>query len=107
MKNTKRSLRSPAPPWSGRSIITAGSKEIEELTGQIKITTGLEFLRDVCIDTHFVYRGRSVPMAQVLVTNPACIGIGSGLVVIMDGFHITDCNIVEAAGERSRSRSKT
>ena len=46
------------------------------MSGEIKITTGLEFLNDVCIDTHFVDRSRFVRMAQVIATNPTCIGIG-------------------------------
>ena len=95
-------------------MIIAGSKEVEELTGGIKITTGLEFLKDVCIDTHFVNRGRFVRMAQVIVTNPASIGIGieedtaivvrkgseaevigSGLIIIIDGSNIAESNILE------------
>lgn len=93
-------------------MIYAGNKEVEQISGEIKVTTGLEFLKDVCIDTHFVHRGRFVRMAQVICTNPSCIGIGieedtaivirngleakvvgSGTVIIIDGFHITDSNI--------------
>jgi cyanophycinase len=93
-------------------MIFAGSKDVEELAGEIKITTGLEFLKDVCIDTHFVYRGRFVRMAQVIVTNPTSIGIGieedtallvrngveaevigSGLVIVVEGFDIMTSNI--------------
>ena len=95
-------------------MIYAGNKEVEELGGEIKITTGLEFMKDVCIDTHFINRGRFVRMAQVVVTNPTCIGmgigedtaivvknglevevIGSGLVIVMDGFHISESNVNE------------
>ena len=57
-------------------MIYAGSKEVEELAGEIKITTGLEFMKDVCIDTHFVDRGRFVRMAQVIVSKPKSIWIG-------------------------------
>lgn len=92
-------------------MIYAGNKEVEQITSQIKVTTGLEFLKDVCKDTHFVNRGRFVRMAQVIVTNPTCIGVGieedtalvvrngieaevgSGLIIIIDGFHIVDSNI--------------
>ena len=93
-------------------MIYAGNKEDQETIGEIKITTGLEFLKDVCIDTHFVDRGRFVRMAQVIVTNPTCIGvgieedtalivrngldaevIGSGIVIVIDGFHIGESNI--------------
>lgn len=95
-------------------MIYAGSKSEEEISGEIKVTTGLEFLKDVCIDTHFVHRGRFVRMAQVIVTNPTCIGIGieedtaiivrngnetevvgSGLIIVLDGYHIKDSNIVD------------
>jgi len=70
----------------------------------VYITTGLEFTRDVAIDTHFISRGRIMRMAQTIATNPQCIGIGleedtgvlftegnqievvgSGLIVIVDG----------------------
>jgi cyanophycinase len=93
-------------------MIYAGNEEVQQISGEIKITTGMEFLKDVCIDTHFVHRGRFVRMAQVIVTNPTCIGIGieedtaivvrngldaevigSGTVIVIDGFHITDSNI--------------
>ena len=57
-------------------MIYAGSKEEEEITNEIKITTGLEFLKDVCIDTHFVHRGRLVRPAQVIATNPTTVGMG-------------------------------
>jgi len=38
-------------------MIYAGSQEVQQIGGEIKVTTGLEFLKDVCIDTHFVHRG--------------------------------------------------
>lgn len=94
-------------------MIYAGNKEHEQIAGEIKITTGLEFLKDVCIDTHFVDRGRFVRMAQVVVTNPTCIGlgieedtalivtkgneidvIGSGTVIVIEGFNIQNSNIM-------------
>lgn len=79
---------------------------------EIHVTTGLEFLHDVAIDTHFVARGRIVRMAQIIATNPSCIGlgleedtgvvitegrqlevIGSGLVVVLDGMGVTETDI--------------
>lgn len=95
-------------------MIYAGNKEVQQITGGIKVTTGLEFLKDVCIDTHFVDRSRFVRMAQVIASNPTCIGIGieedtavvvrngseaeivgSGIVIIIEGFGITDSNILD------------
>ena len=94
-------------------MIFAGNKAAQQIAGEVKITTGLEFLKDVCIDTHFVDRGRFVRMAQVIATNPTCIGmgieedtaiivrngieaevIGSGIVIVIEGFHISDSNIL-------------
>ena len=99
-------------------MIYAGNREIGQIGGEIKITTGLEFLKDVCIDTHFVHRGRFVRMAQVVATNPTCIGvgieedtalivrngvesevIGSGMVIIIEGFHIGYSNMDELSNK--------
>jgi cyanophycinase len=93
-------------------MIYAGNEEVQELGGQIKVALGLEFLKDVCIDTHFVHRGRFVRMMQVIITNPTSIGIGieedtaiivqngreiqavgSGLVVVIEGFDIREANL--------------
>jgi cyanophycinase len=101
-------------------MIFAGSKDMEQIAGEVRVTTGLEFLKDVCIDTHFVDRGRFVRMAQVVATNPTCIGIGieedtaiivrngldaevigSGVVIVIEGFNITDSNILELGSEES------
>ena len=93
-------------------MIYAGNQEVQELGGQIKVTTGLEFLKDVCIDTHFVQRGRIIRLSQVVITNPTSIGIGieedtallvkegqnieivgTGLVIIIEGFEIEATNM--------------
>jgi len=82
------------------------------LKDEIHVTTGLQFLHDVAIDTHFVARGRIIRMAQIIATNPGCIGlgleedtgvvvtegrelevIGSGVVTVVDGHKCTDTNI--------------
>ena len=100
-------------------MIYAGNDEVQELGGEIKVAVGLEFLKDVCIDTHFVHRGRFVRMAQVVVTNPTCIGIGieedtaiivrkglemevvgTGLVIILEGFQIKDANLEDFTNQK-------
>lgn len=43
---------------------------------EIHVITGLQFLHDVAIDTHFVKRGRIIRMAQIIATNPGCLGLG-------------------------------
>lgn len=80
--------------------------------GEIYVATGLEFLKDVAIDTHFIARGRIVRMAQMIAMNPGAIGIGleedtsivvtggeelevigSGVITVVDGHPMTYTNI--------------
>jgi cyanophycinase len=95
-------------------MIYEGETQGGYLKGDVRITTGLEFLKNVAIDTHFIQRGRIIRVAQCIVTNPGCIGIGleedtaicvtngseikvlgSGLVTIVDGMDITETNIYQ------------
>ncbi|MFC6997525.1 cyanophycinase [Rufibacter roseus] len=95
-------------------MIFEGESEGGYIKGDVRITTGLEFLKDVAIDTHFIARGRIVRMTQAIATNPECIGIGleedtailvteggkvevvgSGLITVVDGRGITETNIFD------------
>ncbi len=95
-------------------IYQGGANNGGFLKGEIYITTGLEFLKDVAIDTHFIARGRIVRMAQMIATNPSALGIGleedtailvrkgsemevigSGVVTVVDGHTISYCNLPE------------
>ena len=95
-------------------MIYEGETNKGMLKGDVRITTGLEFLKNVAIDTHFIQRGRIVRMAQCIATNPGCIGIGleedtailvtegrnlevigSGLVTVVDGMGVTRNTIFE------------
>ena len=97
------------------TMIYEGNAMRAHLKGEVKITTGLGFIDDVIIDSHFEKRGRFGRLAQAVATNPQCVGIGlgedtgmliteggnkmeaigSGLVVIIDGFDIRHCNIAD------------
>lgn len=95
-------------------MIYEGSSEGGYIKGDVRMTTGLEFLKNVAIDTHFLTRGRIVRMTQAIATNPECIGIGleedtailvtnggnvevvgSGLVTVVDGMGMTETNIFD------------
>jgi cyanophycinase len=95
-------------------MIYAGKGENEMIAGAVKVTTGFEFLRDVCIDTHFVERGRVIRLAQVIATNLSTIGMGieedtavivqngteafvtgRGVVMLIDGKHSYGSNVTE------------
>ncbi len=81
----------------------------------IKLSSGLGFLDGCIIDTHFTSRGRFGRLAQAIVMNPTCVGIGisentaliikkgreaycigSGMVIIIDGRHVEHTNIAYA-----------
>ena len=93
-------------------IFQGGAQNAGYLKGEIYIATGLEFLKDVAIDTHFIARGRIVRMAQMIAMNPGAIGIGleedtaivvtngeemevigSGVITVVDGHPISYSNL--------------
>lgn len=95
-------------------IYQGGANDSGFLKGEVRIATGLEFLKDVAIDTHFIARGRIVRMAHMIALNPGAIGIGleedtaivvthgkhlevigSGIVTIVDGHPMTYTNLSE------------
>lgn len=96
------------------TMIYEGNATAAHLKGEVKITTGLGFIDDVIIDSHFEKRGRFGRLAQAIASNPSAIGIGlgedtgmlikegnvmeaigSGLVMIIDGHDIMHNNIAD------------
>jgi len=96
------------------TMIYEGNAARAHLKGEVKITTGLSFMRNVIFDSHFEKRGRFTRLAQAVATNPSCLGIGlgedtgmlitegnkmeaigSGLVILIDGRQINHCNIAD------------
>ena len=98
-----------------QTMIYEGSATSAHLKGEVKITTGLGFMDNVIIDSHFEKRGRFPRLAQAVAANPGAIGIGlsedtgvivehgnqitaigSGAVYIFDGKNIEFNNIGDA-----------
>lgn len=96
------------------TMIYQGNASNAHLKGEVKLTTGLAFIGDVIIDSHFNKRGRFPRLAQAVVSNPSAIGIGlgedtgviirnghemeaigSGAVIIIDGRFIKHNNIAD------------
>ncbi len=96
------------------TMIYEGNAARAHLKGEVKITTGLGLMDDVIFDSHFEKRGRFGRLAQAIATNPQCLGIGlgedtgmlitegnkmeaigSGLVIIVDGYDIRHNNIAD------------
>lgn len=101
---------------SSGSMIYQGASKEALLKGEIKITSGLGFIDDVIVDTHFVQRGRIGRLFQAVVTNPMVLGIGlgedtgllikggmkmeaigSGLVILVDGKEIKNTNLTDVS----------
>ena len=99
---------------ASNNMIYQGSSTEALLKGEVKITSGLSFIDNVVIDTHFVKRGRIGRLFQVVVSNPRLLGIGlgedtgllitnnnkmeaigSGLVILVDGREIKETNLTE------------
>ncbi len=96
------------------TMIYEGNASRSHLKGEVKITTGLAFVKDVIIDSHFDKRGRFSRLAQAVASNPQALGIGlgedtgviirnddtleiigSGAVILVDGQNIRHSNIAE------------
>ncbi len=77
------------------TMIYEGSASTAHLKGEVKLTTGLAFMKDVIFDSHFEKRGRFGRLAQAVVSNPSAVGIGLGEDT---GMLIREGNIMEAVG---------
>jgi cyanophycinase len=97
------------------TMIIAGSSPDAMIKGALELTSGLDLIDNVFIDTHFIQRGRLGRIVQTVTCNPGVLGVGlgedtavviyrgdqmevvgSGLVVIVDGSTIdyTDLTLV-------------
>jgi cyanophycinase len=100
---------------AGVLMMFQGENNEALLKGAVKISSGLGFVDGCIIDTHFVKRGRFGRLAEAIVMNPTCIGIGlgedtalliskgneaqclgSGMVTIIDGKDVGHTNIAYA-----------
>lgn len=81
------------------------------LKDDLRIDKGFGLIKDIIVDTHFIQRGRFARLAQAIIQNPDCLGIGlsentallisdeneaecmgSGMVIIIDGSEIGSTN---------------
>lgn len=77
----------------------------------LQIGKGFDLIKNIIVDTHFIQRGRFARLAQAVIQNPDCLGIGlsentsllisgeneaeckgSGMVIIIDGSHMGQNN---------------
>lgn len=100
---------------AGVLMMFEGENNEALLKGAVKISSGLGFVDGCIIDTHFVKRGRFGRLAEAIVMNPTCIGIGlgedtalvisrgnearclgSGMVTVIDGKDVGHTNMAYA-----------
>ncbi|MCE3260155.1 MAG: cyanophycinase [Bacteroidetes bacterium] len=100
---------------AGTLMMYEGENNEAMLKGAVKISSGLGLINGCLIDTHFIKRGRFGRLAEAIIMNPACIGVGlgedtalmiekgniakclgSGMVVIIDGKEVGHTNIAYA-----------
>jgi cyanophycinase len=60
------------------TMIYEGNAANAHLKGEVRITTGLGFVNNAIIDTHFDKRGRFNRLVQAVAAQPGAIGIGLG-----------------------------
>lgn len=95
---------------ASNNMVFQGEREVSLYKGKVRVTSGLGFISNVIIDTHFVTRGRIGRLLQIIVANPRLLGvgleenaalmikgskmeaIGPGMVIIVDGRCIKDSN---------------
>jgi len=96
------------------TMIYHGSSSEALLKGEVKMSRGLGFIKDVTFDSHFIKRGRFGRLCQAIASNPVNIGIGlgedtgllitkgdhmeaigSGLVIIVEGEDIRYTNLAD------------
>lgn len=96
------------------TMIVSGSSQDALIKGDLVLTSGLDLIHNMIIDTHFTQRGRFGRLIQAVTYNPGVLGlglgvdtgaiikegeemeiIGAGLAVIVDGTGITYTNLAE------------
>ena len=96
------------------TMIYEGSSHEALMKGEVKFSAGFGLLNRIIIDSHFVKRGRIGRLFQAVASNPAALGIGlgedtgllikegdikesigSGLVIIVDGYYIKYSNFAQ------------
>jgi cyanophycinase len=100
------------------TMLVKGSSAETHRIGDLHMAPGLGLVRDVIIDQHFAERGRFGRLIGAIAHNPRVLGIGidedtaavlegdrfrvigSGAVYIVDGEHVSHCNLAEARPER-------
>ena len=98
---------------ASESMIIQGGSTDAAYKGEVTTATGLGLVKDIVFDTHFIERGRIARLFEVVVSNPAVLGVGleentallihrnkmeavgTGMAILLDGRRITNSNLLE------------
>ncbi|ACU08628.1 Cyanophycinase [Flavobacteriaceae bacterium 3519-10] len=98
---------------ASESMIIQGGSTEAAYKGEVTTATGLGLVKDIVFDTHFIERGRIARLFEVVVSNPAVLGVGleentallihrnkmeavgTGMGILLDGRRITNSNLLE------------
>lgn len=98
-----------------RTMLHRGENNEAMLKGDVHTAAGFGFIECCIVDTHFIERGRFGRLAQAVIANPVCIGVGlgedtglvikkgneatcygSGMVIVIDPTEVKYTNIAYA-----------
>ncbi|HEV2867473.1 MAG TPA: cyanophycinase [Allosphingosinicella sp.] len=100
------------------TMLVRGTSSETHRIGNLHMSPGLGLIRDVIIDQHFAERGRFGRLIGAVAHNPRILGIGidedtaaivegdefevigSGAIYVVDGSHVSHCNLAEAEPDR-------
>jgi cyanophycinase len=103
------------------TMLVRGTSSESYRIGDLQMAPGLGLIRDAIIDQHFAERGRFGRLLGAVAHNPRVLGlgvdedtamivendafevIGTGAVYVVDGEHVSHCNIAEERRERPLS----
>ncbi|MEM7187856.1 MAG: cyanophycinase [Bacteroidota bacterium] len=81
-----------------QEMITGGSSQESFVKGAVGMATGMEFIPNLVIDSHFIRRGRFGRLAEAVAKFPELIGVGlaedTGLVIKDDNFEVIGSGMV-------------
>lgn len=98
---------------ASESMIIEGGSTEAAYKGEVSTCTGFGLITDMVFDTHFIERGRIGRLFEIVLSNPAILGvgleentallihnskmkaIGSGMAILLDGRKITQSNLLE------------
>lgn len=100
---------------ASEGMIIEGASTEAAYKGEVVTSTGLGLVQNIVFDTHFIERGRIARLFEIVLSNPAVLGVGleentalliqrdkmeavgSGMAILLDGRKISNTNLLDIA----------